>query len=87
MCDIELSSCLASKEIDILKILTERNNDNTYFLEEFIYRINLKFENEDEYNYNELKEKQFCFDIKRRIYKVYLCNTPSKKLYNFIVNK
>lgn len=44
MCDIELSSCLASKEIDILKILTERNNDNTYFQEEFIYRINLKFE-------------------------------------------
>lgn len=87
MCDIELSSCLVPKEIDILKILTKRNNDNSIFLEEYIYRINLKFENEGEYKYNELKERQYFFNRKRRIYKVYLCNTPSKKLYDFIVNE
>ena len=41
-----------------------------------IYPIQLAY---DEYNYNELKEKQFCFDIKRRIYKVYLykLNNPA----------
>lgn len=85
MCDIELSSCLESKEIDIQKILEDRKYEYKYSPVENIYNIKFKLENKSEYK--ELKEKQFCFDVERRISKVYLCNKPSDKIYNFIANK
>lgn len=84
MRDRELKDYLATSETDISKILKERGYKYTYSSVENIYNIESKFGNEIEYK--ELKDKQFCFDVERRINKVYLCNKPSGKLYDFIVN-
>ena len=84
MIDRELRGYLATNKTDIPKILKERGYKYTYSSVENIYNIESKFGNEIEYK--ELKDKQFCFDVERRINKVYLCNKPSGKLYDFIVN-
>ena len=84
MRDRELKDYLATSETDISKILKERGYKSTYSSVENIYNIESKFGNEIEYK--ELKDKQFCFDVERRINKVYLCNKPSENLYDFIVN-
>ena len=84
MRDRELRGYLATNETDIPKILKERGYKYTYSSVENIYNIESKFGNESEYK--ELKDKQFCFDVERRINKVYLCNKPSKNLYNWIMN-
>ena len=84
MIDRELRGCLATKKTDIPKILEEREYKYTYSSVENIYNIELDFGDESEYS--ELKDKQFCFNKERRIIKVYLCNKPSKNLYDWIIN-
>ena len=74
----------SNKKTDIPKILEEREYKYTYSSVEDIYNIESDFGDESEYR--ELKDKQFCFNKERRIIKVYLCNKPSKNLYDWIIN-